>query len=114
MCRTSFFKKPSYCTCGVYIRVNNVAEKSSHFAFVDICQINSFDIDKDLKFRYYNTSTHQSQTYVDLNCTIEILNEDSDSEWSKVPVSQNYFKCAKLRSDYCISYVVSKLNPFQF
>ena len=110
MCRTSFFKRPSYCTCGLYIRVNNRDEKD-HFAFIDICEQQTFDLDNDLKFRYYNSESFANNHYEDLDCSSVVDKEEDDKKWDKVPVSFKYFKCAQLKTsdqNFCSTFIVSE------
>ena len=42
-----------------------------------------------------------------MNCNKEFKTE-KDEDWSKVPVSQHFFKCAKLKTAYSESFLVIK------
>ena len=112
MCRTSFYKRPSICACGLYIRVNQ--EDESHFAFVDICEQKTVDIEEDLKFRYYNSHSFASLNFNDLNCSSQVDKEDDEKSWENVPLSYGHFKCAQLKSElnFCVTYVVSSYFVF--
>ena len=46
--------------------------------------------------------------YKDLNCSREFKNE-KDEDWSKVQISFDYFKCARLKTDYSETYLVNNL-----
>ena len=105
MCR-SFFKKPTYCVCGLYIRVNSASDMS-HLAYLDLCEQTSFDIQTELKFKYYNSITHETPAlYSQMNCDHQIQNEDNEAEWAKVPLDHTHFKCARLKNDFCLTYVI--------
>jgi len=103
-CRYTLKKK--YCTCSLYIRVNNT---EPHFAFIDFCQ----DVTNNgLNFKYFkHPSDIDKDTYeyplLDCNATIESPN--SYSEWDKVKTSFKYFQCAKLKSS-CTKYAVIHFN----
>ncbi len=99
MCRETFFKKTSYCTCGMYIRVNN---KDPHYVYIDICEQRIMN-KQNLKLKYYN----RDNKFLDLNCSQAISNENDLDEWNrKIPIQNKHFRCADVSSEFCKTYVV--------
>ena len=92
-------EKSHYCTCSLYIRVNNA---DPHFAFIDICNEDD-DAIENLKFRFFKDPSIKD--YPPLNCNKKINDPDNENEWKNIPISFNYFKCAKLESE-CNKYMV--------
>jgi hypothetical protein len=41
-----------------------------------------------------------------VNCSQTIYNDNDVNEWNKIPIYQKYFKCARLNSSQCDTYVV--------
>ena len=72
---------------------------------MDVCERKNYL--NELKFKYYNNLTHALESYADLDCSTPITNEDNDIEWELVPTSFRYFKCARLVTSSCETYVVN-------
>jgi len=98
LCR--YTNKIKYCACSLYVRVNNT---DPHFAFIDFCQGVDGSME-DLKFKHFKHP--RDKVYPKLNCGAVVRDPNNDNEWKDVPVSFNYFKCAKLTSA-CNDYAVT-------
>ncbi len=106
MCRETMFKAVSYCTCGMYIRVNNT---HPHYVYIDVCETREWSREM-LKLKYYDQTMHENETFLDLNCSQRIANENDLDEWNGVPLENKYFKCADVSSEFCQTYVVRTYN----
>ena len=83
------------CNCGVYVRINN---NDPRFVFIDHCDA-SPSINK--QFSYFDktfTSNLRTADLPLLDCNYTITNDNSVAEWSAIPVSRNYFQCARLNT----------------
>ena len=98
LCR--YTNKKEYCSCSLYIRVNNT---DPHFAFIDFCQGEDGSME-DLKFKHFKHPSDKD--YPHLDCDTVVRDPNNDNEWKDVPVSFGYFKCAKLAS-ICNNYAVT-------
>ncbi len=49
---------------------------------------------------------HETQTFLDLNCSQSITNEDDLDEWNRVPLENKHFKCANVSNEFCQIFVV--------
>ena len=102
MCRETHFKKVSYCTCGMYMRVNNT---DPHYVYIDFCETRELNRE-NIKLKYYNHIMYEKEKFLDLECSQRISNEDNLDEWNSVPLENKYFKCANVSSEFCQTYVV--------
>ena len=102
MCRETTFKKTSYCTCGMYMRVN---KNNPHYVYIDFCEARKTDR-RNLNLKYYNQTMFENETFLDLNCSQRITNENDLDEWSRVPLENKHFKCANVSSEFCQTFVV--------
>ena len=98
LCR--YTNKKEYCSCSLYIRVNNT---DPHFAFIDFCQAEDGSLEH-LKFKHFKHPSDED--YPTLDCDTVVRDPNNENEWKDVPVSFKYFKCAKLAS-ICNNYVVT-------
>ena len=102
VCKTTDYNEALYCTCGLYVRVN---EKKSHFVYIDYCNVQ--DVAANLNFKYYNSETQRNRNlYEYMNCSTEFESEKNEN-WDKVPISFNYFKCARLITPFAETYLVN-------
>ena len=85
--------KNELCNCAVYIRVNDA---SPRYVFIDHCyakpEINN-------KFKYFDESLVnelKTDSLPLLECNYTMQNDNNDTEWAQIPLTNNFFKCAKL------------------
>ena len=93
------------CQCAVYVRLN---DSNPSYAFIDHCGASKII---NNRFRYFDNSLKDDLRKNDnlplLACDSSLINENDESEWSKIPLEKSYFKCAKLINSPCNeNYVV--------
>lgn len=87
----------------MYIRIYDPFPK---YVFMDYCDsIASLNN----QFLYFDNSLEESLksgNFPKVNCSSTIYNENNETEWRRVPEHERFFKCAKLVSSNCETYVV--------
>ena len=93
------------CACGLTLQANDT--NYARYAFIDSCSASDYLNENFKLFDKTLMNTLKDGVLDTLNCTNTITNDYDKVEWNKIKYVK-FFKCARIVSSNCQSFLVFK------